>query len=105
MREKLQRFMWGRYGSDRFNQFLLLCALVCLVISFVGSSLFYILGTGVVIYAYFRMFSRNISRRSMENQKYLKQEMKIRSFFIGKKKAWRRERSSISINVPSAGRN
>ena len=47
MREKLQRFMWGRYGSDRFNQFLLLCALVCLVISFVGSSLFYILGTGV----------------------------------------------------------
>lgn len=88
MREKLQRFMWGRYGSDRFNQFLLFCALVCLVISFVGGSLFYILGTIVVVYAYFRMFSRNVSRRSMENQRYLKTEMKVRSFFVGKKKEW-----------------
>lgn len=88
MREKLQRFMWGRYGSDRFNQFLLFCALVCLVISFAGGSLFYILGTIVVVYAYFRMFSRNVSRRSMENQRYLKTEMKVRSFFAGKKKEW-----------------
>ena len=30
MKEKLQRFMWGRYGNDRFNQFLLIVALVCL---------------------------------------------------------------------------
>ena len=103
MRGKLQRFMWGRYGSDRFNQFLLLCALVCLVISFVGSSLFYILGTGVVIYAYFRMFSRNISRRSMENQKYLKQEMKIRSFFIGKKKAWAQRKEFHIYKCPKCG--
>lgn len=95
--------MWGRYGSDRFNQFLLLCALVCLVISFVGSSLFYILGTGVVIYAYFRMFSRNISRRSMENQKYLKQEMKIRSFFIGKKKAWAQRKEFHIYKCPKCG--
>ena len=28
MKEKLQRFMWGRYGNDRFNQFLMIVALV-----------------------------------------------------------------------------
>lgn len=78
--------MWGRYGNDRFNQFLILCAVVCLVISFFGGSPFYILGTVVMVYVYYRMFSRNVSRRSMENQKYLKQEMKVRSFFIKKKK-------------------
>ena len=31
MREKLQRFMWGRYGTDRFNQFLMFVAIVCLL--------------------------------------------------------------------------
>ena len=32
MKEKLQRFMWGRYGNDRFNQFLMIVALVCLAL-------------------------------------------------------------------------
>lgn len=87
MREKLQRFMWGRYGTDRFNQFLMVCAIVCLLISFVGGGVFYLLATAVMIYAYFRMFSRNVSKRSLENQWYLKHEMKVRSFFLRKKKA------------------
>lgn len=34
MKEKLQRFMWGRYGNDRFNQFLMIVALVCLALFF-----------------------------------------------------------------------
>lgn len=87
MREKLQRFMWGRYGTDRFNQFLMVCAIVCLLVSFIGGGAFYLLATAVMVYAYFRMFSRNVSKRSMENQWYLKREMKVRSFFLKKKKA------------------
>lgn len=88
MREKLQRFMWGRYGNDNLNQFLLAFAFVCLIISFFGGSLFYILATIVMIYAYFRMFSRNTARRVAENQIYLKQTMKIRGFFAKKKREW-----------------
>ena len=86
MREKLQRFMWGRYGTDRFTQFLMFSAIVCLLVSFVGGGIFYLLATAVMVYAYFRMFSRNVSKRSLENQWYLKREMKVRSFFIKKKK-------------------
>ena len=86
MREKLQRFMWGRYGTDRFNQFLMFSAIVCLLVSFVGGGIFYLLATAVMVYSYFRMFSRNVSKRSLENQWYLKREMKVRSFFIKKKK-------------------
>ena len=88
MREKLQRFMWGRYGTDRFNQFLMFCAIVCLLISFFGGGVFYLLATAVMIYAYFRMFSRNVSRRSLENQWYLKKEMKVRSCFLKWKKGF-----------------
>lgn len=86
MREKMQRFMWGRYGTDRFNQFLMVCAMVCLLISFFGGGVFYLVATAVMVYAYFRMFSRNVSKRTLENQWYLKKEMKVRSFFLKKKK-------------------
>lgn len=86
MREKLQRFMWGRYGNDNLNQFLLAIAFACLIISFFGGGIFYILATVVMVFAYYRMFSRNISKRSAENQQFLKQKMKVRGFFIKKKR-------------------
>ncbi len=86
MRDKIQRFMWGRYGNDRFNQFLMIAALVLMVISFVGGSLFYSLALAVMIYAYFRMFSKNIAKRSAENQWYLQREMKVKGFINKKKK-------------------
>ena len=88
MREKLQRFMWGRYGNDNLNQFLLSVAFVALIVSFFGGGLFYFVATIVMGVAYFRMFSRNISKRSAENQQYLKQRMKIRGIFSKKKKEW-----------------
>lgn len=72
MKEKLQRFMWGRYGNDRFNQFLMIVALVCLALSFFGLRIFYVLALALLVYVYYRMFSRNMSKRSAENQWYLK---------------------------------
>lgn len=86
MRERLQRFMWGRYGTDRLNQVLLICAFLSMLISFFGGGFFYLLATVLLICAYFRMFSRNVGRRSLENQKYLKQEMKVRGFLGGMKR-------------------
>lgn len=85
MREKLQRFMMGRYGNDKLNQFLIITALVCMVFSFFGPGIFYTLAVVIMIYAYYRMFSRQIYKRSAENQKYLQMEMKVRGLF-GKKK-------------------
>ncbi len=86
MRERLQRFMWGRYGNDNLNQVLLAFAFVCLIISFFGGGVFYILATIVMGGAYYRMFSRNISRRSWENQQFLRHKMKVKGFFSRKKK-------------------
>ncbi len=81
MREKLQRFMWGRYGNDRFNQFLMITALVLFLLSFVGVPFAYLLALAVMVYAYFRMLSRQTAKRYGENQKYLQLEWKVRSFF------------------------
>lgn len=86
MREKLQRWMWGRYGYDDLNRFLMISAVVCMVLSlFPRGGVFYLLAGAAMVYAYFRMFSRNISKRSAENQWFLSKTAKLRALF-GKKK-------------------
>lgn len=81
MKKKIQRFMWGRYGNDRFNQFLMIIALLCIVLSFWGGGFFYFLAVAAMVYVYFRMFSKNIGKRAEENQKYLKYELKVKGWF------------------------
>jgi DNA-directed RNA polymerase subunit RPC12/RpoP len=89
MRQKLQRFMMGRYGNDGLNRFLMIVALVCLVISFFGPSIFYMLGLIFMGYAYFRMFSRQTYKRALENQKFYQWEMKVKS-------AWKRKKNEFA---------
>lgn len=101
MREKFQRFMWGRYGNDRLNQFLMAAALVCLVISLFGLNIFYLLGFGLMIYAYFRMFSRKTVKRAAENQWFLRREMKVRSWFGSRKKAFAQRKEYRIYKCPN----
>lgn len=72
MRERLYRFMQGRYGNDQLNRFLMVIMMICLVLSFLAGNVFYLLGVLLLAYVYYRMFSRNIYRRSSENQAYLR---------------------------------
>ncbi|MCR4671646.1 MAG: hypothetical protein K5637_00210 [Lachnospiraceae bacterium] len=71
MREKLERFMSGRYGNDPFNHFLLVAALILLVIQLITRSGFlYVIALIVLIFAYYRMLSRNHAKRYQELQKF-----------------------------------
>lgn len=78
MKEKLYRFMQGRYGNDQFNQFLLIVSVISIVLSFFGSSVFYPVALVILGYTYFRMFSKNTYKRSEENRKYLQATAKMR---------------------------
>lgn len=103
MRERLQRFMWGRYGTDRLNQILMIFAFICLLISFFGGGVFYFLATVLLGYSYFRMFSRNVNKRALENQKYLRAEMKVRGFFARKKKELAQRKDFRIYKCPGCG--
>ena len=92
MREKLQRFMWGRYGNDQLNRFLMILVLVLLVLSMIFRGPFYFLALAALIYSYFRMFSRNVTKRYAENQTYLTKIYKIRTFFTRQKSMWKQRR-------------
>ena len=72
MREKIYRFMQGRYGGDQLNRFLMVMVLICFAVSLFGGRVFYLIGTAILVYAYFRMFSRNIFKRRAENTAYLR---------------------------------
>lgn len=72
MKEKFYRFMQGRNGMDelaRMHSWLVLILL--LVGMFTRIGLFSLLALGLLIYMYFRVFSRNTSKRYEENRKYL----------------------------------
>lgn len=71
MRERFRRFMIGRYGGDQLGSFLSAAALVLFVLGLFGHKVFYYLGLGVLVWSYFRMFSRNLTARRAENQWYL----------------------------------
>ncbi len=101
MREKFQRFMWGRYGNDRLNQFLMIVALIFMVISFFGPDLFYALALGLLIYVYYRMFSKQTAKRAAENQWYWQKEMKVRNWFQGKKRAFAQRKDFRIYKCPN----
>ena len=66
MFQKLQHFLYGRYGTDKLNLFLLVTGLI---IYGIGSLLFWtltFLADALYVYALFRTFSRNILARQRE---------------------------------------
>ena len=72
MRQKMQKFMMGRYGADQLGQLLLGTSVVLFLISlFTKWNIFYILALGLMGYEYYRMMSRQVERRYAQNQKFL----------------------------------
>jgi DNA-directed RNA polymerase subunit RPC12/RpoP len=88
----LRRFMYGRYGSDQLNMAILVAAvLVSLTNSvltvFLRESTVYsgivapilsVIVYGLLIYSFFRMFSRNIYKRQRENRRFTQLWMRLK---------------------------
>ena len=109
MKDKFYRFMQGRYGVDQFAKFTMGVALVSIVLAiFVNTgssagSLLDMLGLVAIVYTYFRIFSRNISKRAQENQKYLSATAKLRQR-LNKEKNMMKQRKDYHIyTCPSCG--
>ncbi len=72
MKEKLIRFMYGRYGMDQLSRTLAAVAMVCVILSvFIRSQLLYWGPVLLLAIVYFRVFSKDINRRYQENARYM----------------------------------
>lgn len=77
-RERLQRFMYGRYGVDGFNQWMTYFVLGLLILNlFIKSSILSLAADVLLILCIFRMLSRNTVKRSQENAKFYQIKGKI----------------------------
>ena len=71
-RNKFTNFMYGRYGVDQFSRFIILIVFILCVLSmFIRTQILSLLILVLIVFAYYRMFSKNIYKRAAENEKYL----------------------------------
>ena len=97
MKERMQRFMAGRYGNDQLNQFIFIVAIISMVLEIITrQSLFYTLTLVLLILAYVRVFSRNINKRYEENMKFLQKKDAILNKFR-KQKYYAAQRRNFHI--------
>ena len=101
MKEKIGRFMAGRYGNDKLNQFMMAVFLGCAVLNlFVrnayASTVLNSWECLLILLVYIRMFSRSGGERYAENQKYLALENRLRRFF-GQKRYLMQQRKEYHI--------
>ncbi len=96
-RERLQRFMYGRYGMDAFGNCIIWTAVVLMIVSwFVGGSILNTLALVLLVWGYFRIFSRNTQKRYQENCTYYRYINKGKDFFK-KQKSYMQQRKTHHI--------
>ena len=72
MKDRFNRFMYGRYGNDELNRVLMWTALICAVASvFVFPKLFTFLAYALLVTGIFRCMSRNLEDRYRENSSFM----------------------------------
>lgn len=101
-KDKLFRFMYGRYGYDTLGKTLLWVYLAIIlayaVLSFfIESALIYVIylifSTALVIYIFWRAMSRNIAKRRAENQRFC-------GFFKLMRNKWRDRKTHVYRKCP-----
>lgn len=80
-RERISRFLYGRYGIDQlFYCLFALYIVLALVNMFVMSSILSFVMAAVAIYTFYRAFSKKVYKRQRENNIFLKYFGKLKRF-------------------------
>lgn len=79
---KIQKFMYGRYGVDELNKFLLWLYIFLLIFDlFLNNIVLTILELLTILIIVYRSFSRKIYKRSSENKVYLRLRRNLKKPF------------------------
>lgn len=100
-KERIARFMYGRYGADELYRFLFILFYVLFVPNmFLRSYILSVLTLAVLVFATYRSFSRNIAARRAENEKYLALKRRFLGFFKLQKNKWRDRKTHAYRKCP-----
>ena len=102
MKHWFRRFMYGRYGVDQFSLFLLGVYIFLTVLNLFLRFPYMIYLYGIVLLiCYFRIFSKNISKRRAENDRFLSVYRPIRRWLKDKKERIRDFRTHRYFTCPN----
>ena len=105
-RERVARFMAGRYGADRLYYFLLaICFILIIINLFVNSLLISLAETALFAFTLYRVMSRNIYKRQQENEKFIKFIDKPMKFYNLQKCRFRDRKTHVYRKCPSCQNN
>lgn len=103
IRNAIQRLMYGRYGNDQLNLFLMgLYLLLYLVFLFTRLELLYMVSFVLLAVTLFRLLSRNIERRRMENARFMRAAGPLLSW-LRTRRTMRRDKEHVYFKCPSCG--
>ena len=105
IRNALQRFLYGRYGNDQLNWFLIGLYLVLYILSLLtGFGLFYWISVFLVFITLFRMLSRNLAQRRTENAKFMQKADPVLQWFR-LQRTIRKDKEHRYFKCPSCGQH
>lgn len=94
--------MYGRYGMDSLGKFTIAAGVAAIVLStFARWRILPLVSWVCIIAAYYRMFSKNVRKRSAENQWYLNKTYKLRTFFYKQKNLLAQRKTHHIYRCPS----
>lgn len=104
-RRQFRQFMIGRYGADELSRFLLgmVCVLIVINLFMPKGAPLVILELVLLVVCYYRMFSKQISRRFEENQKFLTLKFHVTEWFKNLKFKIKEGRKYKIFKCPSCG--
>lgn len=105
LRMKMYYFMQGRYGNDQFNRFLLTASMVCLVLSLFLGNFVYLFALILLVYANFRMLSKNTQKRYHENLMYMGYTKHLRGFISTWKLRFKERKTHHIYRCSKCGQN
>ncbi len=79
--DKINRFMYGRYGGDELFYALIILYVIFIVLARIFDDILFIFAYAAFFYAMFRYFSKNIYKRREENRKFFSLWQKIKNYF------------------------
>ena len=107
MRNFFSRLMYGRYGSDALNLFLLVVGLVFYLLGVLLpvkalAVILRVVGYAAILFTIFRMWSRNYTRRREENDQFIRLITPAVQGFQ-RKRAQMRDKDHVYFHCPSCG--
>lgn len=101
MKSHIQNFFIGRNGSDDLSKFLSIVAAILLVLGIFSGGLFTYIAAALLIYSIYRMCSKNLYKRSQENESYLQLKSKVTGFFGNQKRHFDQRKTYRFYKCPS----